>query len=45
MRALSMDLRTRILSAVQEGTENMRQIAERFAVIPLVLGTGTNWYW
>lgn len=32
MRALSMDLRERILAAVQEGIENMKQIAVRFAV-------------
>ena len=32
MNALSMDLRTRIIAAVEEGTENMREIAERFAV-------------
>jgi transposase len=32
MNALSMDLRTRIIAAVEEGKENMREIAERFAV-------------
>ncbi len=32
MNALSMDLRTRIIAAVEEGTENMREIAERFSV-------------
>lgn len=32
MKALSMDLRTRIIAAVEEGKENMRQIAVRFAV-------------
>lgn len=32
MRALSMDLRERILAAVLDGKENMKQIAERFAV-------------
>jgi len=32
MRALSMDLRERILAAVQDGKENMKQIAVRFAV-------------
>jgi transposase len=32
MKALSMDLRTRIIAAVEEGIENMREIAERFSV-------------
>lgn len=32
MKALSMDLRTRIIAAVEEAKENMREIAERFAV-------------
>ena len=32
MKALSMDLRERILAAVEDGSENMRQIAERFSV-------------
>lgn len=32
MKALSMDLRTRIIAAVEDGKENMREIAERFAV-------------
>ena len=32
MRALSMDLKERILAAVQEGNENKKQIAVRFAV-------------
>jgi transposase len=32
MRALSMDLRERILAAVHEGTESMPKIAVRFAV-------------
>jgi transposase len=32
MKALSMDLRTRIIAAVEEGKENMRQIAQRFSV-------------
>jgi transposase len=32
MKALSMDLRTRIIAAVEEGKENMHEIAVRFAV-------------
>lgn len=32
MKALSMDLRTRIIAAVEEGLESMRQIADRFSV-------------
>ncbi len=32
MRSLSMDLRTRIIAAVEEGLQNMHQIAERFGV-------------
>jgi transposase len=32
MKALSMDLRTRIIAAIEEGIENMREIAERFSV-------------
>ena len=32
MKALSMDLRTRIIAAVEEGKENMQEIAKRFAV-------------
>ena len=32
MKPLSMDLRERILAAVEDGSENMKQIAERFSV-------------
>ena len=32
MKALSMDLRSRIIAAVEEGKENMHEIAVRFAV-------------
>jgi transposase len=32
MKALSMDLRVRILEAIEEGSENMPRIAKRFAV-------------
>lgn len=32
MRALSMDLRERILAAVLESNENMKQVAKRFSV-------------
>lgn len=32
MKALSMDLRQRIIDAVELGVENMSQIADRFAV-------------
>lgn len=32
MKPLSMDLRVRIVEAVGEGKENMRQIADRFSV-------------